>query len=214
MKQSTIEVEAKLIERIMERRNALLASAEAEAENILKAADEEAGKVREEADSLILGLIGSELKAIGDRVLGGANVEGRKMLLEVREEVISRGFDEAEKKLIHIAAGEDKSKDYWDILKKLIVEACSSIGGREFLISANKRDTRRLKRRSNEVKKLLKKTLGEDIDIVFEEPIECFGGVVVRNKEGTKIFYNTLEGRLLGVRRRIEAEISEVLGVR
>ena len=213
MKQSTIEVEARLIERVMERRNALLSSAEAEAENILKAAEEEARKIREEADSQILGLIGSELKAIRDRILGGANVEGRKMLVEVREEAISRGFDEAEKRLISIAAGEDKSIDYWEILKRLIVEACSSIGGREFLVSANKRDTRRLKRSSGEVEKLLKKTLGGDIDLVFEAPIECLGGVVVRNREGTKTFYNTLEGRLLKVRREIEAEIAEVLGV-
>jgi len=215
MRQGTIEVEARLIERIMERRNALLSSAEAEAENILKAAEEEARKIREEADSQILGLIGSELKAIRDRVLGRANVEGKKMLVEVREQAISRGFDEAEKRLILIATGKDKSIDYWDILKRLIVEACSGIGGREFLVSANERDTKLLKRRAlaREVKELLNKTLGGDIDLVVEAPTECLGGVIVRNREGTKIFYNTLEGRLLKVRRRIEAEIAEVLGV-
>ncbi len=214
MNQSTVEVEARLIERIVERRNTLLANAETEAENILKAAEEEARKITEEGDQQILGVIGSELRAIRDRILGRANVEGKKMLVEMREQAISRGFDEAEKRLIGIATGEDDSVDYWGLLKRLIVEACSSIGGGEFLVSANKRETRRLKKRSDEVKKLLKKTLGEDIDIVFEEPIECFGGVVVRNREGTKIFYNTFEGRLLRVRRRIEAEIAEVLGVR
>lgn len=213
MKQSTTEVEARLIERIMERRNALLSSAETKAENILKPAEEEARGIIEEGDHQILGIIGSELRAIRDRVLGRANVEGKKMLVEVREQAISRGFDEAEKRLIRIAAGEDESVDYWDILKRLIVEACSLMGGREFLVSANGRDIRRLKEWSDEVKELLNKTLGGDIDLVVEAPIECLGGVVVRNREGTKIFYNTLEGKLLKVRRRIEAEIAEVLGV-
>lgn len=213
MNQSTVEIEARLIERIVERRNALLASAETKAENILKAAEEEARKITAEGYNQILGIIGSELKAIRDRVLGRANVEGKKMLVDMREQAISRGFDEAGKRLIRIAAGEDESIDYWDILKRLIVEACSLIGGREFLVSANRLDTKRLKKRSDEVKELLNKTLGGDIDLVFEAPIECLGGVVVRNREGTKIFYNTLEGRLLKVRRRIEAEIAEVLGV-
>jgi len=215
MNQSTIEVEARLIERTVERRNTLLASAETKAENILKAAEEEARKITEEEDQQILGIIGSELRAIRDRVLGRANVEGKKMLVEIREQAISRGFEEAEKRLIRIAAGEDESIDYWDILKRLIVEACSGIGGGEFLVSANERDTRRLKRRARarEVKELLNKSLGGDINLVVEDPIECLGGIVVRNREGTKIFYNTLEGRLLKVRRRIEAEIAEVLGV-
>jgi V/A-type H+-transporting ATPase subunit E len=214
MNQSTIEVEARLIERIVERRNALLESAKTKAENILKAAEEEARKIKEEGDQQILEIIGSELRAIRDRVLGRANVEGKRLLVEVREQAISQGFDEAEKRLIHIAAGEDESIDYWNILKKLIVEACSWIGGREFLVSANERDTKLFKRRARaqEVKELLNKTLG-DIDLVVEEPIECLGGAIVRNREGTKIFYNTLEGRLLRVRRRIEAEIAKVLGV-
>ena len=214
MNQSTIEVEARLIERIVERRNALLASAETKAENILKPAEEEARRIMKEGDHQILGIIGSELRAIRDRVLGRANVEGKKTLVEVREQAISRVFDEAEKRLIRIAAGEDESVYYLDILKKLIVEACSSIGGGEFLVSANERDTKLLKSRARarEVKELLNKTLG-DVDLVVEEPIECLGGVIVRNREGTKIFYNTLEGRLLSVRRRIEAEIAEVLGV-
>jgi len=215
MNQSTVEVEARLIERIVERRNTLLANAETEVENILKAAEEEVRKITEEGDQQILGVIGSELRAIRDRILGRANVEGKKMLVEVREQAISRGFDEAEKRLIGIAAGEDDSVDYWDILKRLIVEACSSIGGGEFLVSANERDTKLLKSRARarEVKELLNKTLGGDIDLVVEAPTECLGGVIVRNREGTKIFYNTLKGRLLGVRRRIEAEIAEVLGV-
>ena len=214
MNQSTVEVEARLIERIMERRNTLLATAEMEAENTLKAAEEEVRKITEERDQQILGVMDSEMRAIRDRILGRANVEGKKMLVEVREQAISRGFDEAEKRLIRIAAGEDESVDYWGLLNRLIVEACSQIGGGEFLVSANERDTKLLKSRARarEVKELLNKTLG-DVDLVVEEPIECLGGIVVRNREGTKIFYNTLEGRLLSVRRRIEAEIAEVLGV-
>jgi V/A-type H+-transporting ATPase subunit E len=214
MNQSTVEVEARLIERIVERRNTLLTNAETEAENILKAAEEEVRKITEERDQQILGVMDSELRAIRDRILGRANVEGKKMLVEVREQAISRGFDEAERRLTRIAAGEDESVDYWGLLNRLIVEACSQIGGGEFLVYANERDTKLLKSRARarEVKELLNETLG-DVDLVVEEPIECLGGTVVRNREGKKIFYNTLEGRLLSVRRRIEAEIAEVLGV-
>jgi vacuolar-type H+-ATPase subunit E/Vma4 len=45
------------------------------------------------------------------------------------------------------------------------------------------------------------------------EPLDIGGGVVVRNSDGTKTYYNTFEGRLASVRARIESEIAESLGV-
>jgi vacuolar-type H+-ATPase subunit E/Vma4 len=39
------------------------------------------------------------------------------------------------------------------------------------------------------------------------------GGVVMRNSNGTKTFHNTLEGRLVNVRNRIEAQVGKTLGV-
>jgi vacuolar-type H+-ATPase subunit E/Vma4 len=96
---------------------------------------------------------------------------------------------------------------------KLISESASAIGGEVFFVTANERDLTYLKKNLKTIKKNLKKDLG-DITIKLEdEPIDITGGVVVRNDDATKTYYNTLKGRLDNVRSRIEAEVAQILGV-
>jgi len=209
----TIELEAKLISRIVDRRKELIARAEERAKRILEAAERECERIKAESEKQVLNIVGSELRAVRDRIVGRAELEGRQLLMRARDNVITSVFEEAETRLREIAEGRDDSIDFGDVLVKLIIEAASAIGGDEFIVAANERDLNYLRENQAEIEDRVREALGGAALRLDARSISTIGGVVVRNSDGTKIYYNTLEGRLKNVRRRLEAEVAVALGV-
>ncbi len=209
----TLELEAQLIERTIERRNRILTEAEERARRIIQAAERECERIREESERQVLNIIGSELRAIRDRIVGRAIIEGRKMVMLAREEMISKVRMEAEKRLMEIVEGKAENIDYGRALIKLVEEAASAIGEEELIVSANRRDLEYLKGHIEELEEALRASLGEVRLEQEENPIEALGGVVVRNRDGTKIYNNTIEGRLRKAWSRVEAEVARRLGL-
>jgi vacuolar-type H+-ATPase subunit E/Vma4 len=213
MSAGSIELDAQLIERVVDRRKALIARAEEEEERVLQEAGRECERIRVESDKQILNIVGSELRAVRDRIVGRAELEGRKLLMLARDDLSSSVFNEAERRLWEMAEGRVESIDFGEVLVKLIVEAASAIGGEEFIAAANERDLKYLKNNLKEIKSSVNEALsGVDLHIDVK-PVATMGGVIVRNMESSKIYYNTLEGRLKNVRSRIEALVAETLGV-
>lgn len=213
MSAKTLELETQLIERIVKQRKERIGRAEERASQILKSAEEEVGRIESESEKQVLSLVGSELRAVRDRIVGSAELEGRKMVMLSRQELLSQVFEDAEKRLAQISDGKDKGTDYGDVLVKLIVETASAIGGEEFIVSANARDLEYLKNNLRKIKNQVKDAVGGGDIKLDDEPIDVIGGVVVRNGDGTKTFHNTLEGRLINTRGRIEAQVAKILGV-
>ena len=213
MAEETLELEARLIERVVERREAILRKAEEEAERILREAEEEARRIREEAEREILNLLSSDLKALRDRIVGAGELEGRRLLMEAREKAVSTVFQEVERRMREIAEGRDESVDYDAVLSHLILEGVEAIGGGDIIIQANERDLERIRRMLKEVRREAERRV-EEVNLKLDgKPIEAMGGVILRSVDGSKIYYNTLEGRLARVRRRMEGRVAEVLGV-
>ena len=211
MSTNSLELEAQLIEKIVEKRKGIMARAEEKTKNIMASAEEEVEKIRAESEKQILSLVGSELRAVSDRIVGSAELDGRRMLMQTRQELLSKVFEAAERRLEEMAEG--MRSDYTTILVKLISESASAIGGEVFFVTANERDLTYLKKNFKTINRDLKKDLG-DITIKLEDdPIDITGGVVVRNEDATKTYYNTLKGKLDTVRSRIEAEVAQILGV-
>jgi len=213
MNQESIELEAKLIERIVERRNEIVSRAEERAEAILKAAEKDCERIRAESEKQVLDIVSSELRAVRDRIVGRAELEGRKLLMEARDEVSSSVFEGVEAQLREIAEGRDENINFGEILIKLIIEAASAIGGDEFIVAVNGRDLKYLQEHLKEIKAHMKKALGGGDLRLDSKPIPTMGGVVVRNSDGSKTYFNTMEGRLEAVKGRIEAEVAKTLGV-
>lgn len=213
MGEKSFDIETRLIDRIVERRRQSVLKAEERARKIVESAKEEVKRIEEESDRQILSLVGSELKAVRDRVVGGTEIEGRKMLMTSRLEVLSKVFHEAEKKLTDISEEKTNEDDYMEILEKLIIEGALGIGGKDFIVSANERDLLRLKKNHGSLRKQLRKTVAESSLTLDDKPVSILGGVIIKNKEDTKVYVNTLEGRLAEVRSRLEANVAEVLGV-
>lgn len=209
MSSRSIELETQLIERNVERRNAILARADEKAKKLLNSAEGEVERVRAETERQILALVDSELRAVRDRMVGRAELEGRKNVMLARQELISGVFEEAKKRLEEVVKGAS----YGDLLHKLITEAASAIGGEEFIVAGNKTDIAYLKKNLGKISANLKQILGEVAIKFGKEPIDAMGGVVVTNGDGTKTYHNTLEGRLKMVRGRVEANIAKVLGL-
>ena len=213
MSSKSLEVETQLIERIVQKRNERLARAEEKAEKIIKSAEQEVEKIKEETERQIFSLVGSELRAVRDRIVGRTELEGRRMLMQSRHQMLSSVFEEAEKQLEKIAQGKDTSVDYSVILGKLIVEAATAIGGKEFIIASNQRDLDFINKNLKNLNKNLEDVLGEVTLKLDDKPLDIMGGVVVRNSDGTKTFYNTLDGRLEKVKARILAEVGKIIEV-
>jgi vacuolar-type H+-ATPase subunit E/Vma4 len=209
----TLELETQLIERIVKKRKERLLRAEERANQILKSAEEEVERIKSESEKQILSLVGSELRAVRGRIVGSAELKGRKMVLLSRQELLSHVFEDAEKRLAQISDGKDKGTDYGEVLAKLIVETALAIGGEEFIVSANTRDLEYLKKNLNKIRNQVKDAVGVGDLKLDDKPIDVIGGVVVRNSDGTKTFHNTLEGRLVNTRGRVEAQVSKILGV-
>jgi vacuolar-type H+-ATPase subunit E/Vma4 len=132
--------------------------------------------------------------------------------MEAREKAISSVFEEARRRLVKISRG-GRDIDYGEILLRLIEEAASEIEGERFIVAANKRDLRYLRERLEEVERELSERIGIVELKLSEIPIDCMGGVVVSDAERRKIYYNTLDGRLEKVGRRLRAEVTKRLGV-
>jgi len=214
MSSKAVELEAKLIEKFVGKREEILSRAEMRAQEIIEEARERARRILNEAREAQMRITGTDLRAIKDKALGEAEQEGRRRLMEERERLISRVFETTEERLRAIAEGKEEHVDYQEMLLKLILEAASAIGEEELVIAANERDGEFLRQELRKVEETVSKALGHKVQLTVEEkPIECIGGVIVYDPPKRKIYYNTLEGRLLKVRSRMKAEVAKILGV-
>jgi len=213
MSESSMELEAQLIERIVEQRKQLLKDADNEVEKIVESAVETVAKINSDSEVEILSLIGSDLNAARDRIVGNAQLEGRKNLLLARQAILTGVFDEVLERLRGIARRDDADFDKGEILIALIKEAAAEVGGEQFIVSGNEADLEYLGKNLGNVSMALKQSIGESRVSLDSEPLDIGGGVVVRNSDGTKTYHNTFEGRLASVRARIESEVAESLGV-
>ena len=203
---SSIELEAGLIEKAVEERNAILEKAEARAERILENAKQEEARIRNDTERHLRTIVGSELRAVHDRIVGRANLDGRKKIMEAKMGILDDVFNFAREKLEAMA--KEGGEDYQEVVKKLVSEAAEAMGEDELIVSCNKAD-----------QVFLKKTLSDlskELDASFKldsKAVETMGGVIVKNPKATKVYYNTLEGRLIKVRQSKASEVAEKLGV-
>lgn len=206
---SSLDLETKLIERTMAQRDEMIAKADAESKTLIDNAEKEAQRLRSEADRQILNIVASVLRGVRDRIVGGVELDSRKQLMVAREETLQQIYGEAEKKLKELTA--DK-KEYHEILIKLIAEAATAIGGEDFTISVNDADLTDLKKNHKKLEADVAKVVGAKVTLkVDATPISAIGGAVVKNAEGTKVYHNTLEGRIAKARTKLNVELTKVL---
>lgn len=202
-------IKLRMIEKVCEEIREILSHAEEEAKRILDEA-------REESRRILMSRLERrpEVRMIRSKIMGQVELEGKRMVIKAKDEVASRVFDEVERLLKDVVGGKDDRFKYDEILVKLVEEAVSGIGEREIVLAANKRDREFLLKNLSRLEEHLSNDLGYDVKLLIaNEALNCLGGVIAHDKERRKIYYNTLEGRLLKLRRTMKAKvIRELLG--
>ena len=198
---STDQMENKLIDKTIEQRNQIIADAQEKADKITSTMEAETKRINEMTNQAIQNVIGGELRAVHDRVVGGAQLQGRKIIMEARTEVVEKVFDLAAEE---VKKAVDGSK-YNEYLEKLAVESISKLN-EDCIVYANEADAKHL---SSVMEKL---AVGVKVKVEVS-PVDIVGGISVVNMEGTKSINNTLDSRLKEARNRLTAEVAETLGV-
>jgi len=86
------QIENRLIDKTIQQRNEILENARVRAENILTKAEAEKLRIQEQTRQAIENIIGGEIRAVYDRIVGGAQLQGRKIVMDARMEVIEKVF--------------------------------------------------------------------------------------------------------------------------
>jgi len=214
MSSDIVQLEVKLIERFLSKRDQMIAEAQKKAEEIVQQARERGEKAVSEGRQDQMRITGTDLKAVRDKILGQSEQDGRRKIMALRETEISRVFSQVENKLEAIAEGKDKSKDYHEILVRLITEAASAIGEKELVVAANKKDQKYLSKELEQLEKKLGEALGYNVRLILaEEPIKSIGGVILYDGSKKKTFYNTFESRVQKARAVMAPQVAKVLKV-
>ena len=195
------QMENKLIDKTIERRNKLLDKANAEASVIESRTEAELKRIKDQTNQAIENILGGEIRAVHDRVVGGAQLQGRKQVMEARTEIIAKVFEEAQDAVMKVIKGSK----YNDVLVRLASESITKLD-EDCIVYANKEDAKYLKSVMEQL------PVGHKVKIE-ESKVDIIGGVTIVNMDGTKTIYNTLETRLKAARGRLTSEVAEKLGV-
>lgn len=206
---NTEQIDHQLIDKTVTQRKEILNKANKKAKQIKKNAETEKKRINDQVNKSIEGIIGSEIRALHDRIVGGAQLQGRKLVMEARQKVLDGIAPKGQEIIKTIAADNNPGINYTEILVKLIQESVVAISGDEFIVQANQNDLRYLQ---NNLSSISSSIGGKSIKI-DDEPIDIIGGVIVSNPDGTKQMINTLENRLKTTITRMQADIAEKLGV-
>jgi V/A-type H+-transporting ATPase subunit E len=135
------------------------------------------------------------------RIIGNAELKARNMSLQLIEDTVNKIFEKSMEKLESVSS----DKGYDISMKKLLEEGIDAIGGDNFIISCNSKDTDLLKNIINKVEKEKKVNLKLSLN-----SITCMGGVKIMNNSKSVIFNNTVEARLNRFKPLLRKQISDM----
>jgi V/A-type H+/Na+-transporting ATPase subunit E len=174
-------VKEEIIRNAKTQEQALLAEAKKEADNIVKETQDKIAGFKEK--------VNAEAKKfteiISRQEAASAELEGKKMLLEAKKEVVDIVFDETRKRLNKLS---DKKREAY--LKKLLAKAKKDIDVAK--IFCNKNDTKIIK----------------DPDA---EPMDMIGGLIAENRDGTVRVDYCFDTLLQNIKENELQKISKIL---
>ena len=202
------EIEA-IIEEIQKRAEnqaqQIIQEAEAKARQIIKQAEEEVEKIFQHETR-------SRLLIIKRRILGQAEYEGRRKIIEAKNEIANKVLETAKNQIEEIAKEKNPNINYKEILYQLIREAVTAIEEPHIIIKANNKDQKYLAENKTQIQQRLKQETGLDIQIEIDpKPIEIIGGIIAETPDGLKTYHNTLEGRLLAKYKKLRNQMAKIL---
>lgn len=140
-----------------------------------------------------------EADKIEKQIIGSADLEARNKQLMALEEGVNKVFSKALDEITNTA----RSGDYSNLIKSLLDESTKILGTTEVIVSTNTKD-------KDLVQSMLSQFPGSELS---SELIDCLGGVMIKSKDGTTSFDNTLDARIERLKPLIRKEIASQFGV-
>ena len=140
-----------------------------------------------------------EADKIEKQIIGGADIEVRNKQLLLLEEGVDKVFAKALDQISNI----DRSGDYANLINNLLDESTKILGTTEVTVFTNAKD-------KDVVKSALSKFSGAKLS---SDTIDCLGGIIIKSKDGTMTFDNTIDARIERLKPLIRKEIASKFGV-
>ena len=140
-----------------------------------------------------------EADKIEKQIIGGADIEVRNKQLLLLEE----GVDKVFAKALDQISNTDRSGDYSNLINNLLNESTKILGTTEVTVFTNAKD-------KDVVKSALSKFSGAKLS---SDTIDCLGGIIIKSKDGTMTFDNTIDARIKRLKPLIRKEIASKFGV-
>ena len=140
-----------------------------------------------------------EANKIEKQIIGGADIEVRNKQLLLLEE----GVDKVFSKTLDQIANVDRSGDYSNLIKTMLDESTKILGTTEVTVFTNAKD-------KDVVKSALSKFSGAELS---SDTIDCLGGIIIKSKDGTMTFDNTIDARIERLKPLIRKDIASTFGV-
>jgi len=174
------------------------------AERDLEYAREDAKAIREQERAKLQPLIETEKKKISS----SAEMEARRILLEKKEELVSKLFADVEHKLEQMRG----SDSYVDLIAKSIENGFETIGS-ELIVEYGEKDKEIFSDSFiSKIKSRISKSLGVKMNIEFQ----CSGnaisaGVIIKSKDGRVVIDDSFSNLIKRLKEELRGKVSEIL---
>ncbi len=140
-----------------------------------------------------------EAEKIEKQIVGSSDLEVRNKQLLLLEEGVDKTFSKA----LDQITKTDRSGDYSNLIKTLLDESTKILGTTEVTVFTNTKD-------KDVVQSALSKFSGAKLS---SDTIDCLGGIIIKSKDGTMTFDNTIDARIERLKPLIRKEIASTFGV-
>ena len=140
-----------------------------------------------------------EAEKIEKQIIGSSDLEARNKQLMALEEAVDKVFAKA----LDQIANTDRNENYKDLIKSLLNESTKILGTTDILVLTNSKD-------KEIVQAILSEFSGAELS---PDTIDCLGGVIIKSKDGTMTFDNTIDARIERLKPLIRKEIASKFGV-
>lgn len=140
-----------------------------------------------------------EAEKIEKQIIGSSDLESRNKQLTLIQEYIEKAFEKALKKI----ESTPQDDNYSTLISKLIDEAAKALGTTDIVVHTNSKD-------KQIVQSVLSKFSGAELS---SETVDCLGGIIVKSKDGTMTYDNTIDARIDRMKPLIRKEIASRFGI-
>jgi len=148
-----------------------------------------------------------EADSLKRQKIAEARLKAKQMIIASREELINETMEKCKEKL----AAMTSSKEYADILQRLVEQGGMGLGGGDLEVVLGGKVTNTAIDLGSAAKQIEEKTGKKTTINVSQEKSRSIGGAIVRKSDGSIIVDNTFEARIERILRDVRIKIAKIL---